>query len=244
MRPHLGEIVDMDVNACIADAVSSGRDTLDEGNGKKVLGSFGIKVPQSLLVPNPDAAGDAFSQLQAPLVAKIVSPDIIHKSDIGGVKVGLDSAESLEQALREIETAAKPHTDNIEGYLVEEMAPKGHEVVVGGSTDQTFGPIVMFGLGGIFVEVLADVAFRICPITTLDAQEMIDELKTVKLLRGARGGIVASEDAIVDTLMKVGGEEGMMLALEGKVTEIDINPLIVSESEAVAVDARFVLNKD
>ena len=233
----------MDVNACIVDAVNSGRDTLDEENGKKVLASFGIKVPQSLLVLSPDGADAAFSQLQAPLVAKIVSPDIIHKSDIGGVKVGISSAEELGQALIDIEAAASSHTDYIDGYLVEEMAPAGHEVVVGGSTDPTFGPIIMFGLGGIFVEVLADVAFRICPITTLDAREMIDELKAVKLLRGARGGVVASEDAIVDTLMKVGGENGMMLALEGKVTEIDINPLIVSESEAVAVDARFVLNK-
>ena len=89
-----------------------------------------------------------------------------------------------------------------------------------------------------------DVAFRICPITPVDAQEMIDELKAVKLLRGARGGIHASEEAIVDTLLKVGGEDGMMLALEGKVTEIDINPLIVSENEAIAVDARFVLKQD
>lgn len=233
----------MDVNACIADAMKSGRNTLDEEKGKKVLASFGIKVPQSLLVLSPDAAGDVFSQLRAPLVAKIMSPEIIHKSDIGGVKVGLSSAEELGQALRDIEAAAISHTDNIDGYLVEEMAPMGHEVVVGGSTDPTFGPVIMFGLGGIFVEVLADVAFRICPITTADAQEMIDELKAVKLLRGARGGIVASEVAIIDTLMKVGGEEGMMMALQGKIAEIDLNPLIVSESEAVAVDARFVLDK-
>ena len=234
----------MDVDASIAGALKAGRDTLDEETGKKVLASYGIKVPRSLLVTQPDGAADAFAKLHGPLVAKIVSPDIIHKSDIGGVKVGIGSAQELEGALREIEAAAKSHTDNIEGYLVEEMAPTGHEVVVGGSTDRTFGPIVMFGLGGIFVEVLADVAFRICPITPIDAQEMIDELKTVKLLRGARGGIRASEESIVDTLMKVGGEEGMMLSLEGNVTEIDVNPLIVSETEAVAVDARFVLKRD
>lgn len=233
----------MDVDASIADALKSGRDTLDEESGKKVLTSYGIKVPQSILVSKPDDADAAYGKLQAPLVAKIVSPDIIHKSDIGGVKVDLWSAHELEAALHEIESAARAHTDNIEGFLVEEMAPAGHEVVVGGSTDRTFGPIIMFGLGGIFVEVLADVTFRICPITPDDAQEMIDELKTVKLLRGARGGIRASEESIVDTLMKVGGEQGMMLALEGKITEIDVNPLIVSEKEAVAVDARFVLKQ-
>ena len=234
----------MEVPASITEAVKAGRSTLDEESGKSVLADYGINVPKSLLLRKPAEAADAFSRLRPPLVAKIVSPDIIHKSDIGGVKVRLDSAEALENAIREIETAANSHTDNIEGYLVEEMAPAGHEVVVGGSTDRTFGPLVMFGLGGIFVEVLADVAFRICPITPIDAQEMIDELKAVKLLRGARGGIHASEEAIVETLMKVGGEEGMMLALEGKVTEIDINPLIVSEQEAVAVDARFVLKQD
>lgn len=234
----------MDVHASISEALRVGRSTLDEESGKRVLAANGIKVPASLLIAEPDGAFGAFTKLSPPLVAKIVSPDIVHKSDIGGVKVRIGSAEELETALREIESAAKAHTDNIEGYLVEEMAPAGHEVVVGGSTDQTFGPIVMFGLGGIFVEVLADVAFRICPITPVDAQEMIDELKAVKLLRGARGGIHASEEAIVDTLLKVGGEGGMMLALEGKVTEIDINPLIVSENEAIAVDARFVLKQD
>ena len=186
----------MDVNASIAGALRTGRDTLDEETGKKVLASYGIKVPQSLLVTQPDGAADAFAKLNGPLVAKIISPDIIHKSDIGGVKVGIGSAKELEGALREIEAAARAHTDNIEGYLVEEMVPKGHEVVAGGSTDRTFGPIVMFGLGGIFVEVLADVAFRICPITPVDAQEMIDELKTVKLLRGARGGIRASKNRL------------------------------------------------
>lgn len=234
----------MDVHASISEALRAGRSTLDEESGKRVLAANGIKVPASLLIAEPDGASGAFAKLSPPLVAKIVSPDIVHKSDIGGVRVCIGSAEELETALREIESAARAHTDDIEGYLVEEMAPAGHEVVVGGSTDQTFGPIVMFGLGGIFVEVLADVAFRICPITPVDAREMIDELKAVKLLRGARGGIHASEEAIVDTLLKVGGEDGMMLALEGKVTEIDINPLIVSESEAIAVDARFVLKRD
>jgi acetyl-CoA synthetase (ADP-forming) len=234
----------MDVHASISEALRAGRSTLDEESGKRVLAANGIKVPASLLIAEPDGASGAFTKLSPPLVAKIVSPDIVHKSDIGGVRVRIGSAEELETALREIESAARAHTDDIEGYLVEEMAPAGHEVVVGGSTDQTFGPIVMFGLGGIFVEVLADVAFRICPITPVDAREMIDELKAVKLLRGARGGIHASEEAIVDTLLKVGGEDGMMLALEGKVTEIDINPLIVSESEAIAVDARFVLKRD
>ena len=234
----------MDVDAAIGAALKAGRGVLDEESGKRVLAANGIEVPATLSVAGPDGAADAFAGLKPPLVAKVVSPDIVHKSDAGGVKVGIGSAAELEAALREIESAARAHTDDVEGYLVEEMAPAGHEVVVGGSTDPTFGPVVMFGLGGIFVEILADVAFRICPIAPVDAREMIDELKAVKLLRGARGGLRASEEAIVDTLLKVGGEDGMMLALEGRVTEIDINPLIVSGSGAVAVDARFVLKRD
>lgn len=234
----------MDVDAAIGAALKAGRGVLDEESGKRVLAANGIEVPASLSVAGPDGAADAFARLSPPLAAKVVSPDIVHKSDAGGVKVGIGSAAELEAALREIESAVRAHTDDIEGYLVEEMAPAGHEVVVGGSTDPTFGPVVMFGLGGIFVEVFADVAFRICPIAPVDAREMIDELKAAKLLRGARGGIHASEEAIVDTLLKVGGEGGMMLSLEGKVTEIDINPLIVSGNGAVAADARFVLKRD
>ncbi len=234
----------MDVHATIGEALRAGRGTLDEESGKRVLAASGIRVPASVAVARPDGASGAFAALSPPLAAKVVSPDIVHKSDVGGVKVGIGSAGELEAALREIESAAGAHGADVEGYLVEEMAPAGHEVVVGGSTDPTFGPVVMVGLGGIFVEVLADVAFRICPVAPVDAREMIDELKAVKLLRGARGGIRASEEAIVDTLLKVGGEDGLMLALEGTVAEIDINPLIVSENGAVAVDARFVLKRD
>jgi acyl-CoA synthetase (NDP forming) len=233
----------MDIEASITAALKAGRSTLDEETGKRILAGSGIRVPRSVLAMGPADAARIFADLKGPLVAKIVSPDIVHKSDIGGVKVRLETAGALEAAIAEIEASARKHTDNIEGYLVEEMAPAGHEVVVGGTTDPSFGPLVMFGLGGIFVEVLADVAFRICPIAEIDAREMIDELKAVKLLRGARGGRIASEDAIVDVLMKVGGEGGLMMSLVGKVTEIDINPLIVSESEAVAVDARFVLKQ-
>ncbi len=121
------------------------------------------------------------------------------------------------------------------------MAPPGQEIVVGGVRDPQFGPLVMAGLGGVFVEVLADVAFRICPITRLDAEEMLDELKGAALLKGARGRTPASRAAIVDVLLKVGGEDGLLMRHAADIQEADINPLIVSEDAAVAVDARFVL---
>ena len=144
----------MDVHASISEALRAGRSTLDEESGKRVLAANGIKVPASLLIAEPDGASGAFTKLSPPLVAKIVSPDIVHKSDIGGVRVRIGSAEELETALREIESAARAHTDDIEGYLVEEMAPAGHEVVVGPDrTDQTFGPHrPCSAWAGIFVE--------------------------------------------------------------------------------------------
>jgi acyl-CoA synthetase (NDP forming) len=122
------------------------------------------------------------------------------------------------------------------------MAPPGQEMVIGGLRDPQFGPLVMVGLGGIFVEVLADVSFRICPITRLDAQEMLAELKGAAILKGARGRKAVSQDAIVDALLKVGGENGLLLRHAADIKEADINPLIVSESGAVAVDARFILS--
>ena len=180
--------------------------------------------------------------LHRPLALKIMSPDILHKSDAGGVKVNLKSAAEVEDAIREMMNAPAIRDVRVDGFLLEEMAPAGQEVVVGAVRDPQFGPLVMVGLGGIFVEVLADVAFRICPITRLDAQEMLAELKGAAVLNGARGRKPASQDAIVDVLLKIGGEGGLLLRHADDFKEADINPLIVSESGAVAVDARFVLS--
>jgi hypothetical protein len=170
-----------------------------------------------------------------------MSPDILHKSDVGGVKVGLTDAAAVADAIRAMQAVPAIAKARVEGFLVEEMAPRGVEVVIGGVRDGDFGPMVMVGLGGIFVEVLKDVAFRICPITRVDAAEMLDELKGAKVLDGARGGIKASREAIVDVLLKVGGENGLLLQHAATIKEADINPLIVSERGAVAADARFIL---
>jgi acyl-CoA synthetase (NDP forming) len=129
----------------------------------------------------------------------------------------------------------------IDGFLVEEMAPQGMELVIGGLRDPQFGPLVMVGLGGIFVEVLQDVAFRICPIERIDALEMLEELKGRALLDGARGQPAVSRQALVDVLLKVGGESGLLMTLGDEIAEADLNPVIVSAHGAVAVDARFIL---
>ncbi len=231
----------MNVTEIIAKARNENRAALDEFAGKQLLAAYGIRVPKSAVINGADEVAAACTKLTPPLALKIMSPDILHKSDAGGVKVNLKSAAEAEEAIRRMMNAAAIRDARIDGFLLEEMAPAGQEIVVGAVRDPQFGPLIMVGLGGIFVEVLADVAFRICPITRLDAQEMLAELKSAAILKGARGRKPASQDAIIDVLLKIGGDDGLLMRHAGDFKEADINPLIVSESAAVAVDARFIL---
>jgi succinyl-CoA synthetase beta subunit len=225
----------------IAAARAQGRTALDEPGGKQLLAGFGVAVPKSIVVTDAGAVAKALVALQPPFVVKVMSPDLLHKSDAGGVAVNLHSAAEVEQAIATMAAAPRIKSARVEGYLIEEMAPAGQEIVVGGVRDPDFGPLVMVGLGGIFIEVLADVTFRICPITRIDAREMLAELKGAAILNGARGRQPVSQDAIIDVLLKLGGDDGLLMRHAGDFKEADINPLIVSESGAVAVDARFVL---
>src|SRR5207253_1909151 len=148
---------------------------------------YGITVPKTAVVKGPDDVEAALKTLSLPVVVKVVSPDILHKSDAGGVRVNLASPNAVRDAIRAMATLPAIAAARVEGWLIEEMAPAGQEIVVGGLRDPYFGPLVMVGLGGIFVEVLEDVAFRVCPITRVDAEEMLDELKGAAVLKGARG---------------------------------------------------------
>mgnify|MGYP003351163768 CR=1 FL=1 len=231
----------MEIASVIAQAKAARRPALDELAGKNLLASFGVSVPRSVIAKDANSAAAAVAGLKPPFALKIMSPDILHKSDAGGVKIGLKSGAEVAQAIETMAALPAIKSARVEGFLVEEMAPAGQEIVVGAVRDPDFGPMVMVGLGGIFVEVLADVAFRVCPITKLDAEEMLDELKGAAILKGARGRKAVSREAIVDVLLKVGGENGLLLKHADDFKEADINPLIVSETSAVAVDARFVL---
>lgn len=219
----------------------SGHCALDEPTGKQILEAAGIRVPRSAVVPAGADVRAAASGLQAPFALKVVAAGVVHKSDVGGVKLNLHTAEEAQAAAAELQHSLRARGIEAQSWLVEEMAPRGVEVVVGGSMDAEFGPLVMVGLGGILVEVLQDVAFRICPIDEADAREMLDELKGAALLAGARGGEPADIDAIVQVLLRVGGEGGILLTGADELAEVDINPLIVSREAAVAVDARFIL---
>lgn len=234
----------MKIEEAVAQAREQGRNSLDEETGKRLLGASGIAIPKSVVVSGVESAEDGVADLRFPVVAKVMSAEILHKSDAGGVKVNLGSPGAVRAAIETMASTPAIKKHKVEGYLVEEMAPAGQEVVVGMFRDPQFGPLIMVGLGGIFVEVLADVAFRICPITEADAAAMLDELRGVKLLDGARGREPVSRDAIVDVLMKLGGPDGLLMSLPEDVAEVDVNPLIVSARGAVAVDARFVLTPE
>ncbi|HTP94932.1 MAG TPA: acetate--CoA ligase family protein [Burkholderiales bacterium] len=225
----------------LAAARAAGRPALEERAAKQLLAAYGIAVPRSVALDGVAGVAGAFAQLAPPLALKIVSPDILHKSDAGGVRTGLGTRAEVEDAAAAMLRLPAIRAARVEGFLLEEMAAPGQEVVIGGTRDAQFGPLVMAGLGGIFVEVLADVAFRICPVTRLDAEDMLDELKGRPLLDGARGRRPVSREAILGALLAIGGTGGLLLDLAAEVRELDVNPLIVSEHGAVAVDARIVL---
>jgi acetyl-CoA synthetase (ADP-forming) len=222
-----------------SEARAAGRGVLDEPAAKRVLAAYGVAVPRGVAV----APGEkpALDGLNGPFAAKLISPDASHKSDVGGVRLGLADAAAAVAAVREMEALSRQKSLRLDGVLVEEMAPAGVELVIGGLIDPRFGPVLMLGLGGIFVEIFGDTAFRVCPIDRRDAEEMIDELRAAPLLRGARGRAPVDEMRIVEALLAVGGEGGLLVELESELAELDINPLIVSQQAAVACDARIVL---
>jgi acyl-CoA synthetase (NDP forming) len=222
-------------------AREKGWPALDEPSAKSILAACGIGVPMSCVVESGDDLTRTTAHLRPPLALKVVSPDVLHKSDVGGVSLGLRSHDELDGAIatmRETLAAKGVHADR---WLVEEMAAPGVEVVVGAVVDAEFGPMLMVGLGGIFIEVLKDVAFRICPIDAEDAREMLGELRGAALLQGARGRAGVAIDAIIGVLLRLGGEDGLFSRWNAEIAEIDINPLIVTAAGAVAADARFVL---
>jgi len=228
----------------IEQARADGRSALSEPEGKALATQFGLLVPQSVLVSPDEDMNAALHDMRPPFVVKVVSPDILHKSDAGGVKIGLADQTAVANAIQDMAAIPAIAAANVEGFLVEEMAPAGQEIVIGGLNDPQFGPMVMVGLGGVFVETLKDVSFRLCPISKADARAMLDELKGKAILEGARGGQAVSLDAIVDALLKVGGEEGLLYTHGDDIEELDINPLIVNTEHAVAVDARVILSAE
>ncbi len=222
-----------------ATARKQGRTVLTEIESKQVLHEAGIPVALATLAKTPAEAAAAAEKAGFPVVLKIVSPNVTHKSDVGGVKVGVGSAAEVQAAFEEIIASVEKHEPaaTIDGVAVQKMAPSGTEIIVGMSKDPQFGPVLMFGLGGIFVEVLKDVAFRIVPLEPKDAREMIREIKGFPVLQGVRGQEPADLDAIAELLLKLSA----FVEEHPEIEELDLNPVFAYADGAIAVDARIVV---
>ncbi|MBL7161137.1 MAG: acetate--CoA ligase family protein [Anaerolineales bacterium] len=237
--------VDKDAAQDLFDQVrSEGRLTIGDAEARAILEAYGLKTPDSRLAANPDEAVQIAAEIGFPVVLKIASPDILHKTDVGGVKVGLRNAEEVRDAFELMTYRAERYLPEARlwGCQVQEMAPPGGlEVLVGMNRDPQFGPLVTFGLGGIYVETLKDVTFRVTPFTVRDAENMLGEIRAHALLDGVRGQPPVDKDAIIDTLLRI----GQLVSDFPEITELDINPLIAYPrgQGAIAIDMRLVLSK-
>ncbi len=223
----------------IAKAKEEGRNVLLEYEAKSLIAHYGIPVTKIHLAKSEEEAVEAAKEIGFPVVLKIVSPDVLHKSDVGGVKVNLKNEEEVRAAYRSIIESVKQRVPNarITGILVQEFAPPGLELIIGLVRDPQFGPTVMFGLGGIFVEVYKDVAFRVAPLSEEDADSMIREIKAYRLLTGFRGMEPVDVGALKDALIKAG-----QVGLEHEeIAEMDLNPVIAYPKGLKVVDARVIL---
>lgn len=223
-------------------ARDEGRDSLTEVEAKDVFALYGLPITATQLAHSEDNAVEIANQIGYPVVMKIVSPDILHKSDAGGVKVNIKDEQEARQAYKTILTNAKAYKEdaNIHGIAVQEMAPWGTEVILGSINDPTFGPTLMFGLGGIFVEVLKDVTFRVSPVSSSQAMRMLGEIRGAPILAGVRGEAPRDRKVLAETICSY---SDMILDLSDEIAESDANPVLVyEEGKGVkVVDARIIL---
>lgn len=220
-------------------ALREGRSKLLEHEAFELIRYYGIPTPRTILVHSAEEASEHADEIGYPIALKIVSPDIIHKSDVGGVRLNLVSREEVRKAVENMLKTVSLRMSNarIAGILMYRMAPPGIEVIVGGIRDAIFDAAIMFGLGGIFVEVLRDVTFRVAPIAFDEALEMIEEIKSSKILTGYRGQQPVNREAIADIIAKTS-----TLIVENKEIEtVDLNPVIAYGDSAIVVDAKVII---
>ena len=229
------------VSQIFAKVRSEGRKNLLEEEGQEVLKAYGIPLPKSILATKEREAILAAKKIKYPVVMKIASPQIIHKSDAGGVKVGLKTPQEVKAAFREIIKNAKRYDRKatIKGVLVQEMVKGGKETIVGSEQEPGFGPVMMFGMGGIYVEVLKDVVFRITPVTDSEARDMVSLIKTGKLLQGVRGEKPSDVQKLSECIEKI----SQLVTDFEEIQELDLNPVLVFEKGkgCKVVDVRIVL---
>ena len=229
----------MTVQEIIGRAKNEGRGLLTEVEAKQLLKKADISVVDTRLATSRDEAISISQELGFPVVLKIASSDVVHKSDAGGVKLDLGTPEQVGQAYDDIMAAIKKAYPQakIQGVSVQQMARPGVEIIVGMSKDAQFGPVLMFGLGGVLVEILKDVSFRIVPLVKRDAAEMIREIKGYPLLEGYRGSEPVDVTNLENMILKVSD----FVEKNPEIKELDLNPVFAYKDGAVAVDARVVL---
>jgi acyl-CoA synthetase (NDP forming) len=229
----------MSVQSIIGEVKRASRTLLTELESKALLSEAGIPIVETKLAASKEEAIAISKRLGFPVALKIVSPDIAHKSDVGGVKLGLKTSKQVKEAYDEIISSVQHQCPKaiIDGVSVQKMARPGTEVIIGMTKDAQFGPVLMFGLGGILVELLKDVSFRIVPLEREDAQEMIREIKGYPLLEGYRGSEPVDVSILEEILLKV----SRFVDNNPEIKELDLNPIFAYKDGAVAVDARVIL---
>lgn len=228
-------------DSIIESARKEGKTMLTEIEAKQLLKNAGINVVDTRLAKSKTEAVAIAKEIGLPVVMKIASADVVHKSDAGGVKLGLKTAAQVGKAYDDIMKSIKAAFPNakIEGVSVQSMARIGVEVIIGMSKDAQFGPVLMFGLGGVLVEILKDVSFRIVPLVKRDAKEMIREIKGFPLLQGYRGSEPVDVENLENMLLKI----SEFIEKTPEIKELDLNPVFAYKDGAVAVDARVILEK-
>ncbi|AQU65691.1 CoA-binding protein [Streptomyces niveus] len=230
------------VGAIIEAALAQGRTSLTAPEGKAVTDAYGIPTPGEALAESADDAVAVAARLGFPVAMKIVSPEILHKTDAGGVQIGVGSAAEVRSAFTTIVSNARAYDPKarILGVQVQQMVPAGTEILIGTVTDPTFGKVVAFGLGGVLVEVLKDVTFRLAPATKDDALSMLDGIRAAEILRGVRGGAAVDRDALADLVVRV----SQLAADFPGIAEVDLNPVFASASGVMAADVRILLTDE
>lgn len=230
------------VGAIIEAALAQGRTSLTAPEGKAVTDAYGIPTPGEALAESADDAVAVAARLGFPVAMKIVSPEILHKTDAGGVQIGVGSAAEVRAAFTSIVSNARAYDPKarILGVQVQQMVPAGTEILIGTVTDPTFGKVVAFGLGGVLVEVLKDVTFRLAPATKNDALSMLDGIRAAEILRGVRGGAAVDRDALADLVVRV----SQLAADFPGIAEVDLNPVFASASGVMAADVRILLTDE
>ncbi|MFE9509320.1 acetate--CoA ligase family protein [Streptomyces sp. NPDC006643] len=223
-------------------ALAQGRTSLTAPEGKAVTDAYGIPTPGEALAESADDAVAVAARLGFPVAMKIVSPEILHKTDAGGVQIGVSSAAEVRSAFTTIVSNARKYDPNAQilGVQVQQMVPAGTEILIGTVTDPTFGKVVAFGLGGVLVEVLKDVTFRLAPATKDDALSMLDGIRAAEILRGVRGGAAVDRDALADLVVRV----SQLSADFPNIAEVDLNPVFASENGVMAADVRILLTDE